>query len=129
MKDKQLLNLSRRERQIMDVIFARGQATALEIQQALTDPPSYSTVRTQLRVLEEKGFLTHTEQGPRYLFSPTISREKAKTSALKHLMHTFFDNSAERVVTALLDVSGMDMTDEDFDRLSRLIEKARKAGE
>jgi predicted transcriptional regulator len=128
MKDKQLVNLSRRERQIMDVIFASGQATALEIQQALPDPPSYSTVRTQLRVLEEKGFLTHAEMGPRYLFSPTISREKAKTSALRHLMRTFFDNSAERVVTALLDVSGTDLTDDDFDRLSHIIEKARQGG-
>jgi predicted transcriptional regulator len=112
----------------MDVIFARGQATAAEIRRALPDPPSYSTVRTQLRVLEEKGFVVHREQGPRYLYAPTISPEKAKTSALKHLLQTFFDNSAEGIVSALLDLPDSDLTEEDLDRLSDLIEKARGEG-
>ena len=123
-----MVNLSRRERQIMDVIFARGQASAAEIQKALPDPPSYSTVRTQLRVLEEKGFVVHQEQGPRYLYSPTISPEKAKNSALKHLLRTFFDNSAEGMMSALLDLPDSDLTDQDLDRLSDLIEKARREG-
>ena len=123
-----MVNLSRRERQIMDVIFARGQASAAEIQKALPDPPSYSTVRTQLRVLEEKGFVVHQEQGPRYLYSPTVSPEKAKNSALKHLLRTFFDNSAEGMMSALLDLPDSDLTDQDLDRLSDLIEKARREG-
>jgi predicted transcriptional regulator len=112
----------------MDVIFARGQASAAEIQQALPNPPSYSTVRTQVRVLEEKGFVVHSQQGPRYLYSPTISPEKAKTSALKHLLQTFFDNSAERIVSALLDLPDSKLSDQDLDRLSDLIEKVRQEG-
>ena len=128
MEEQKLVNLSRRERQIMDVIFARGQATAAEIRRASPDPPSYSTVRTQLRVLEEKGFLTHTEQGPRYLYSPTIPTERVKVSALRHLKQTFFDNSTESVISALLDLPDSDLSNEDLDRLTRLIDQARREG-
>lgn len=112
----------------MDVIFARGRATAAEIRRALPDPPSYSTVRTQLRVLEEKGFVVHQQQGPRYLYLPTIAPERAKNSALKHLLQTFFDNSTEGIVSALLELPGSQLTPEDLDRLSDLIEKARREG-
>ncbi len=128
MDEKRLLHLSRRERQIMDVIFAKGEASAAEIQQALPDPPSYSTVRTQLRVLEDKGLLTHVEQGPRYLYTPTIPAESAKVSALQHLMKTFFDNSPDGVVSAMLDMPEANLSDEDFARLSNIIEKARQEG-
>ncbi len=128
MKERQLLHLSRRERQIMDVIFARGQATAAEIRQNLPDPPSYSTVRAQLRVLEDKGFLNHTEQGPRYLFSPTIPAERARISALQHLKLIFFDNSTESVISALLDLPDSNLSEEDLARLTSLIEQARREG-
>ena len=123
-----MIRLSRRERQIMDVIFSRGQATAADIWRALPDPPSYSTVRTQLRVLEEKGFVIHHQQGPRYLYSPTIPPEKAKASALKHLLQTFFDNSAAGMVSALLELPSSEVSERDLDRLSDLIEKARWEG-
>ncbi len=128
MEAKRLLHLSRRERQIMDVLFARGQATAAEIRGELPDPPSYSTVRTQLRVLEEKGLLTHSEQGPRYVYTPTIPAESAKVSALRHLMKTFFHDSPDGVVSALLNLPDAELSDEDFERLSRLIEDARREG-
>lgn len=128
MDEKRLMHLSRRERQIMDVMFAKGQASAADIQQALPDPPSYSTVRTQLRVLEDKGLLTHIEQGPRYLYTPTITAENAKVSALKHLMTTFFNNSPDSVVSALLDLPDTDLSDEDFERLTRIIDQARREG-
>lgn len=128
MEEQRLVHLSRRERQIMDVLFARGQATAAEIRRALPDPPSYSTVRTQLRVLEEKGFLRHTEQGPRYVYAPTIPAERARVSALRHLKRTFFDNSVENVISALLDLPDSALSDADFGRLTRLIEQARREG-
>jgi len=128
MEEKNLVHLSRRERQIMDVLFAQGQATAAEIRKALPDPPSYSTVRTQLRVLEDKGFLSHTEQGPRYLYAPTIPAERARLSALRHLKRTFFDNSAESVISALLELPDSELSEADFDRLTRLIEQARREG-
>jgi len=128
MEEKQLVNLSRRERQIMDVIFAQGQASAADIQRALPDPPSYSTVRAQLRVLEDKGFLEHTEQGPRYLYSPTIPAERARVSALQHLKQTFFENSTESVISALLDLPDSNLSEADFDRLTGLIEQARREG-
>ncbi len=128
MDEKRLVHLSRRERQIMDVLFAHGQASASEIQQALPDPPSYSTVRTQLRVLEGKGLLTHTEQGPRYVYEPTIPADRAKASALQHLKQTFFENSTAGVISALLDMPDADLSDEDFERLSRIIDSARREG-
>jgi BlaI family transcriptional regulator, penicillinase repressor len=118
--------LSRRERQIMDVIYARGQATAAEVAAALPDPPSYSAVRTHLRILEEKGHLKHHEDGPRYVFVPVVPRDRARRSALKSLVRTFFDGSAAQAAAALLDQAKL--SDEDVDRLSALIERARKEG-
>jgi len=122
-------NLSRRERQIMDILYRMGQSTAAEVQQHLPDPPSYSAVRAMLRVLEEKGHLKHTQQGPRYVFAPTIPRDKATKSALKHLLNTFFDGSMEQAVAALLSMSQKNLSEEELDRLSRLIDQARKEGE
>ena len=120
--------LSRRERQIMDVIYSRGQATAAEVQEGLPDPPSYSAVRAMLRLLEEKGYLRHEQDGPRYVFKPVIGREKASKSALKQMLETFFDGSTEQAVAALLNLSKSKLSDEELDRLSKMIEAARKEG-
>lgn len=120
--------LSRRERQIMDILYASGHATAAEIQRSLPDAPSYSATRALLRVLEEKGHVRHEEQGPRYVFKPTLGRDRARKSALKHLLRTFFDGSPEQAVAALLDISAAQLKDEDFDRLLALIDRARKEG-
>jgi len=121
-------HLSRRERQIMDVIYSKGRATAAEVLEAIPTPPSYSAVRAMLRLLEEKGYLRHEQDGPRYVFLPTLSRERARQSAMKQLLQTFFDNSAEQAVAALLDMSGARLSDEELDRLSEMIERARKEG-
>ena len=121
-------NLSRRERQIMDVIYKLGQATAAEVMEGLPSPPGYSAVRAMLRLLEEKGYVKHQQDGPRYVFLPTLSREKARQSALKQMLQTFFDDSAEEAVAALLDLSRSKLSDEELDRLSQLIEEARKEG-
>jgi BlaI family transcriptional regulator, penicillinase repressor len=118
--------LSRRERQIMDVIYARGQATAAEVIEALPDPPSYSAIRALLRILEEKGHLRHLQDGPRYVFVPVVPRDRARRSALKNLVRTFFDGSAAQAAAALIDQSRL--SPEEFDRLRDLIEKARKEG-
>lgn len=120
--------LSRRERQIMDIVYRQGQATAAEVLEALPDPPSYSAVRAMLRVLEEKGHLKHEQQGPRYIFLPTLPREKASRSALKQLVQTFFGGSTEQAVAALLDLSASKLSGEELDRLSELIDQARKEG-
>src|SRR3989442_15261458 len=95
-------NLSRRERQMMDILYQRGRATAAEIHAALPDPPSYSAVRAKLRVLEEKGHVRHQEEALRYVFLPTVAREKAKQSSLRHMLETFFDGSAEPAGVAVL---------------------------
>ena len=120
--------LSRRERQIMDVLYRHGRATVAEILEQIPDPPSYSAVRAMLRVLEEKKHIRHEEKDLRYVYVPVIPREKARRSAVAHLLETFFDGSTEQAVAALLNVSARDLTAEDFDRLARLIEQARKDG-
>jgi BlaI family transcriptional regulator, penicillinase repressor len=120
--------LSRRERQIMDVIYKLGKATAADVHEQLPDQPTYSTVRAKLRVLEEKGYVRHEEQGPRYIFIPTTPRDKARRSALQHLVDTFFGGSAEQVVATLLDSSASKLSDSELKRLSEMIEKARKEG-
>lgn len=120
--------LSRREREIMDVIYRRGRATVADVRAALADPPSYSAVRALLRVLEEKGHLTHEQDGPRYVFLPTVSRDRARRSALRQLLATFFDDSPEQAVAALLDVSASRLTDDELDRLAALIGQARGEG-
>lgn len=122
------IELSRRERQIMDVVYRRGYATAQEIQDDLADAPSYSAVRGLLRVLEEKGHLTHRQAGPRYVYRPTVPREEARASALRQLLRTFFDGSPEQAVAALLDVSGRGLSSDELDRIERLIRRARKEG-
>ena len=120
--------LSRRERQIMDILYRRGRASVAEVLEELPDPPSYSAVRAMLRVLEEKGHVRHEEEALRYVFSPTVPREKAKRAALRRLLDTFFDGSAERAVAALLDGSAARLSPDELDRLAQLIEKARKEG-
>ena len=120
--------LSRRERQIMDVIYARGRATVAEVRERLPDPPTYSAVRALLRILETKGHLRHEQEGPRYVFLPTVPAEKARDSALRHLLRTFFDGSAEGAVAALLDLGSAELSPEEFDRLADRIEQARKEG-
>ena len=121
-------HLSRRERQIMDIIYKRGLATAAEIHAEMADAPSYSTVRTILKVLKEKGHVRHKQDGPRYVYHPTTSPERAKRSALQQLLTTFFDGSIERAMETMIDMSSSKMSSEDFDRLSHLIDKA-KSGE
>ena len=121
-------HLSRRERQIMDVIYQRGQATAAEVQESMPDPPGYSAVRAMLRLLEEKGYLIHEQDGPRYVFKPTLAREKARKSALKQMLETFFDGSTEQAMAALLNLSKSKLSDEELDRLSQMISTAKKEG-
>jgi len=117
-------DLSRRERQIMDVIYARGQATAAEVADAIPDPPSYSAVRALLRILEDKGYLRHEQQGLRYVFMPTVRRGSARRSALKNVVSTFFNGSVEQTVAALL--GQQKLSPQELDRLAALIDKAKK---
>ena len=118
--------LTKRERQIMDVLYRLGRATAGEILAALPAAPSYSTVRTQLRVLETKGHVRHEEQGLRYIYTPTVPRHAARKSALKHLVDTFFDGSSAKVVAALLGGDGAALSDEELARIAEAVNNARK---
>jgi predicted transcriptional regulator len=126
--DELLTDLSRRERQIMDFLYRRGRATAAEVLAGLPDPPSYSAVRAMLRVLEEKGHVRHAQDGPRYVYLPRVARDRARRSALRHVVRTFFEGSAAQVVAALLDDRSADLSGEELDRLARLIARARKEG-
>ena len=128
MAQRSQVNLSRRERQIMDIVYKLGRATAADVQASLPDPPSYSAVRALLRILEEKGHLKHQQDGLRYVFMPTVARDRAKRSALKSVLQTFFDNSTEEAVAALLDISQAQLSTAELDRLSELIEQAKKEG-
>ncbi len=121
-------NLSRRERQIMDVIYASGSGTVQDVMDQLPDPPGYSAVRAMLRLLEEKGHVQHRRDGPRYVYEPIVPREKARESAMRQMLRTFFDGSAEEAVATLLDVSGSEISREELDRLAKLIEQTRKEG-
>jgi predicted transcriptional regulator len=112
----------------MDVLFRQGRATAAEVQASLADPPSYSAVRAMLRILEAKGHVRHDQDGPRYIYAPTLTRDRAKRSALRHLLDTFFDGSTEQAVAALLDDSARELSDEQLARLAHLIDQARKEG-
>jgi BlaI family penicillinase repressor len=123
-----LSNLSRRERQIMDIVYRAGSATAAEVRDNLPDAPSYSAVRSLLRILEEKGHLTHKYDGPRYVFTPTVSRPAAQKSALRQMVRTFFDGSTSQAVAALLDLSARDLSSDELDQLSALVEQAKKEG-
>jgi len=120
--------LTKRERQIMDVLYRMGRATAADVLAALPGTPHYSTVRTQLRVLEEKGHVRHESDGLRYVYLPTVARHTARRAALRHLIDTFFDGSAAGAVTALLGRDGGRLTDEDLDRIDALVQSARKEG-
>lgn len=120
--------LGRRERQIMEAVYGRGRATALEVRDGLSDPPSYSAVRAMLRILEEKGLLKHEQDGPRYVYLPTMPRDRARRSALRHVVRTFFAGSTEQAVAALLDTPDAELSADELDRLSRLIDRARKQG-
>lgn len=128
MKNKLITHLSRRERQIMDIIYQKGEATVAEVRKLLLDPPSYSSVRALLSVLEKKEFVKHKERGRRYIYYPTVALDRVKRSALKHLMETFFDDSAERVMAALLNIRGTSLSEKELERMARLIEEAKKEG-
>ena len=121
-------DLSRRERQILDILYQRGQATAAEVQSALPEPPSYSAVRALLRILEEKGHVRHEQDGPRYVYLPTMPRDNAQRSAMRHMLQTFFDGSAEQAISALLDDASAKLSPAELDRLARMIDTARKSG-
>jgi BlaI family transcriptional regulator, penicillinase repressor len=119
--------LSRRERQIMDILYQGGKLSAAAVREAMPDAPSYSAVRAMLRVLEEKGHVKHQAEGLKYVYVPTVARDKAKRSAGKHLVDTFFADSPAQIVAALFDISSTHLTHEELDRMSEMIEKARKA--
>jgi predicted transcriptional regulator len=123
-----LARLSRRERQILEILYERGKASAAEVREAMPDAPGYSAVRALLRVLEEKGHVRHEEQGPKYVYLPVVGRNKARRSAVKHVMDTFFSGSPEQIVAALLDVSAARLTREELDRMAAMIEQAKKEG-
>jgi len=120
------LKLTRREREIMDILYRRGRATAGEVMQDLTGEPSYSTVRAQLRVLKEKGHVRYEEQGLRYVYLPIVPRHEVRQSALRHMVETFFEGSTQKVVAALLGSEGSRISREELDRIAELVEKARK---
>jgi BlaI family penicillinase repressor len=121
-------DLSRRERQILDILYQHGRATAAEVQGSLPEPPSYSAVRAMLRILEDKGHIRHDQDGPRYVYLPTVARDNAKRSALRHMLQTFFDGSTEQAISTLLDDSSSKLSSAELDRLARLIDHARKNG-
>ncbi len=123
-----LAHHSRRERQILEILYERGKASAAEVRQAMPDAPGYSAVRALLRVLEEKGHVRHEEQGPKYVYLPVVARNKARRSAMKHVMDTFFSGSPEQIVAALLDVSAARLTREELDRMAAMIEQAKREG-
>ena len=121
-------NLSRRERQIMDIVYQKKEATAAQVLEDLPDPPSYTTVRTLLRLLENKGHLKHRQDGPRYIFYATMPREEAQESAMRKLLHTFFDGSRSKAVAALIDMDTARISDYELEELDLLIEQAKRRG-
>lgn len=123
-----LLDLSRRERQIIDALFRLGRASAAEVRAELPDAPSYSAVRALLRILEDKGHVRHDQEGPRYVYVPTVARDSAKRSALRHLVQTFFEGSTPQAMSALLDSSSSKLSEADLERLEHMLEQARKRG-
>ncbi|MBZ5576154.1 MAG: BlaI/MecI/CopY family transcriptional regulator [Acidobacteriia bacterium] len=123
-----LAGWSRRERQIMEILYQRGKTSASEVRAAMPDAPSYSAVRAMLRVLEDKGHVTHQAEGLKYVYVPVVNRDKAKRSAMKNLLDTFFSDSPEQAVAALLDVSSRRLTSQELDRMAEMIEKAKREG-
>jgi predicted transcriptional regulator len=128
MSRAQITILTRRERQIMDILFRRGRATAAEVMEDLPNEAGYSTVRTQLRVLEQKGHVRHEKEGVRFVYIPTVPRRVARKTALRHLLETFFDGSPEKAVAALVGGEAAKLSDEQFERIADVIAKARKEG-
>jgi BlaI family penicillinase repressor len=128
MKPTPHLNLSRRERQIMEVVYARGQATVAEVQDDLPDPPSYSAVRAMLGKLERKNYLRHEEHGLRYVYVPITPVEDVQDTALERVMHTFFEGSPTKAVAAILDLSAVELTEAEIDEMAKLVEQARRRG-
>ncbi len=122
------VSLSRRERQIMDILYRLGSATAAEVQENLAEAPGYSAVRALLRILEDKGHLKHAYDGPRYVYAPIVSLPVAQKSALKQMLRTFFDGSKAQAVAALLGVSGSDLSEKELNRLSEIVEQAKREG-
>ena len=120
--------LTRREREIMDILHRRGRATAHEVMDDLADPPSYSAVRTFLRLLEERGHVRHEQDGPRYVYTPTVARREAQRSAIAHLVDTFFDGSVESAVATLVESSKPKLSAQELDRIAALVAKAKKEG-
>jgi predicted transcriptional regulator len=127
-KDKVGDELSRRERQVMDILFRRGEATVAEVLGDLTDPPTYSAVRSVLRILARKGLITHREDGPRYVYLPAVNPDRAREEALRHMVRTFFEGSTEHAVTALLRLSDAELTPAELSRLRERVRKARNIG-
>jgi BlaI family transcriptional regulator, penicillinase repressor len=121
-------DLSRRERQVLDVLYRAGRATCAEVQRAMTDPPSYSAIRTFLRILEEKKIVRHEQDGARYVYTPIVVKERASRSALRHLLNTFFGGSVTQAISALLDEDSKNLSEEDWKRLSVMIAHARREG-
>lgn len=129
MSNKRAQEMSRREREIMEILFARGRGSAAEVLESLSDAPSYSAVRTFLSRLEKKGYVSHVEEGRTYVYTPVGPKDKARENALVHLLKTFFDNSTERAVAALLARSkGRDVSDSELDKLTEVVRRARKEG-
>lgn len=122
------MDLSRRERQIMEIVYRRREASAAEVREEMPDPPSYSAVRAHLRVLEEKGKLTHRQEGPRYVYRAVVPREEAREPVLERVVASFFDGSVEKTVAALLDMEGDRLTDDELDSLGAMIERAKHLG-
>jgi BlaI family penicillinase repressor len=128
MPSANLRDLSRRERQIMDLLYERERASVQEVMDGIADPPSYSAVRAMLRTLEEKGRVSHVEDGRAYIYQPTIRKDAARQGALSHLLKTFFDGSTEKAVAALLDLKGPRLSQAELDRVADLVEQAKKEG-
>ena len=128
MASDKLPDLSRRERQIMDFLYEHGRASVAEVMDGIADPPSYSAVRAMLRTLEEKGRVSHIEDGRAYIYQPTIRKDAARQGALSHLLKTFFDGSTEQAVAALLDLKGPRLSQAELDRVGNLVEQAKKEG-
>jgi predicted transcriptional regulator len=120
--------LTRREREIMDILYRRGRATAAEVLEDMADPPTYSAVRALLRILEDEGHIKHVQDGPRYVYLPAVARNDARKSALSHVVTTFFDGSVEQVVATLVESSRSKLSKDELERLAQLIEKAKKEG-
>jgi len=125
-KKKSPMELGRRERQIMAFIYRLGEATAADVMEGISNPPSYSGVRAMLRILEEKGHLQHRREGARYIYAPTLSPEEAGRSAMNYMVQAFFNGSAERAVAALLDLKSKELSESDLDRLAGLIDQAKQ---